>query len=63
MFVINLSNSKRRLFYLNTQFVTRSEHFISVTKHNQYILYRAKVAVRSEINAKHINTVRDKCTV
>jgi hypothetical protein len=38
---------------------------ISIIKTNQFVLYsyRAKVAVWSEIKAKHINTERAECTV
>jgi len=37
--------------------------FISVIKTNQLMLYRAKVAVWAEINAKHIIAVWAECTV
>jgi hypothetical protein len=35
--------------------------FISVIKINQFVLYMAQVAVCSEINTKHINTVWTEC--
>jgi hypothetical protein len=55
--------TKCKLFYLKTQFVPRSKHFISVIKTNQFTLRRAKVAVFSDINSKHINTVWAECTI
>jgi hypothetical protein len=42
---------------VKTQFVPRSEHFISVIKTDQFVLYRPKVAVYSEIYTKHTNTM------
>ena len=55
---INHLKTKCRLLYLKTQFVPRRKTlFISVIKTNQFMFYGAKVAVCSEINTKHINTV------
>ena len=48
---------KYRLLYLNIQFIPLRKHFISVIKTNQFMIYMAKVAVFSEINAKHINAL------
>ena len=61
---INLLKTKHRLFYLKTQFVPRSKHFfVSVIKTNQFMLYGAEVVVFSQINTKHINTVRAERTI
>jgi len=54
---INPLKTKRRLFYLKTQFVPRSKHFISVMETNQFVMKVPQVAVCSQINTKHINTV------
>jgi len=54
---------KLRLFYLKTQFVPRSKHFISVIKTNQFMLYGAEVAVCSEIDTKQINIVWAECMI
>ena len=59
----NPSNTKRRLLYLKAQFVPRSKHFISLIKTNQFMLLVAQVAVCSQINTKHINTVWAERTV
>ena len=56
--MFNPLKTKRRLLYLKTKFVPRSENVISVMKTNQFMLYVAQVAAYSEINTKHINTVR-----
>jgi len=43
---------------LKTQFVPRSKHSESATKTRQLLLYRGgKIAVCSEIHAKHINAL------
>jgi hypothetical protein len=55
--VFNLLKTKRRLLNLHTQFVPRCKHFNSVTKTNQFMMYVAEVAVCSQINTKHKNTV------
>jgi hypothetical protein len=49
--------TKHRLLYLKTQFIPHRKHFISVIKTNQFMICVAKVAVCSEINAKHINSL------
>jgi hypothetical protein len=49
---------KRDLFYLKTQVVPRSKHYISIIKTSQLMLYSEIIAVCSEIHTKHINTVR-----
>jgi len=36
---------------------------MSVIKTNQFMLYGAQVAVCSQINTKHINTVWAECTI
>jgi len=59
---VNPLKTKRRLLYLKTQFVPRSEHFIS-DMINQFMLYGALVAVCSEVNTKHINTVWADCII
>ena len=43
------------MVYLKTQLVPHSKHSVSVMKTNQFMLYRSKVAVLSEIHTKHIN--------
>jgi hypothetical protein len=51
---INLVKTKRNLLYIRTQFVPRSKHFsTTVIKTNQLMLYKAKVAVCSDIRTKH----------
>jgi hypothetical protein len=60
---INPLKTKRKLFYLKTQFVPRSKHLMSVIEANQFMLYRAKFSVCSEINTKHIRTVWAECTI
>jgi uncharacterized protein YhhL (DUF1145 family) len=37
--------------------------FISVIKTNQFILHRAEVAVFSQTNTKHMNTVWTECKI
>jgi len=54
---VNPSKTKPRLLHLKTQSVLRSKHFISVIKTNQFILSVAQIAVCSQINTKHINTM------
>ena len=58
---LNPLKTKRILLYLKTQFVPRSEHFPSVIRTNQFMLYKAKVGVCSEINTIHTNTVWVEC--
>jgi hypothetical protein len=59
--VIKPLKTNRKLFYLKTQFVLHSKHFSSlVIEANQRMLYKAKFAVCSEINTKHVNTMRGK---
>ena len=60
---VNLLKMKLRLLYLKTQFVPRCKHFIWFIKTNQFVLFVAKVAVCSQINTKHINTLRAQRTV
>ena len=44
--------------HLKTQCVPRSKHnYVSVIKTSQLMLYREIIAVCSEINTKHINTL------
>ena len=47
------------MLYLKTQFEPLSKHFITVTKTNQFMLYKAKVAVCSDIRTKH-STQRER---
>ena len=61
--LFNHLKMKRRLLYLKTQSVPRSKHSISVIKTNQFMLYGAEVAVCSETDTKHINTVWAERTV
>ena len=42
---------------LKTQFVPRRKHSASVIKTDKLLLYREKIAVCSEIYAKHINAM------
>jgi hypothetical protein len=56
-FVVNPLSTKRNLFYLKTQVVPRSKHSISVIKTHHVTLYRAKVAVSSEIHTKRIHSL------
>ena len=53
----NYLKTKRRVFYLKTQSVPRSKHFVSVIKTNQSMLYSEIIAVCSQIHTKHINTL------
>ena len=41
------------MHYVRNQFVPRSKHFISVIKTNRLMMYKAKVAVCSDIRTKH----------
>jgi len=43
------------MFCLKAPFIPRSKHPVSVMKASQFILYRSKVAVISEIHMKHVN--------
>jgi hypothetical protein len=65
VFVItsNLLKTTRKLFYLKTHFVPRGRHFISVIKTNEFVLYRARVAVCCEISTKHIYSAWTECTI
>jgi hypothetical protein len=45
------------VFYIRIQCVPRIKHPTSVIKNNQLMLYKAKVAVCSEIRTKHINAM------
>jgi len=49
----NLLKTKRNLFYIRNQPVSRCKHCRSVIKINQLMMYRAKVAVYLEICTKH----------
>ena len=42
---------------MKIQSVPRSKHAVSVIKNSQLMLYREIIAVCSEINIKHINTL------
>jgi len=60
----NPLQTKRRLLYFNSQFVPRSKKlYISVVKTKQFMLYRAEVAVCSEIHTKQINTMWAECII
>ena len=50
---INLLNTKRNLLYIRNQFVPRSKHPpTTVIKTDQLMMYKAKVAVCSDIRTK-----------
>ena len=50
----NLLNTKRNLLYIRNQFVPRSKHPpTTVIKTDQLMMYKAKVAVCSDIRIKH----------
>ena len=51
--LINLLNMKLHLLYIRNQSVPHSKHFPSVTKTNQLMMYKAKVALCSDIHTKH----------
>jgi len=55
----NPLKTKRRLLYLKTHFLSRSKHFtFQLGYKNQSVNVKwAEIAVYSEINTKHINTV------
>jgi chloramphenicol O-acetyltransferase len=61
----NIDNlkTKRALLYLKNQFVPRSKHFHLGYKNQSVMLYVAEVAVYSEINTEHINTVWAESTI
>ena len=61
--MFNPLKTNGRLLYLKTQFVPRRKLFISVIKTNQFMLLVAQVAVWSQINTKHINTVWAERTI
>ena len=52
-FIFNLLKTKRNPLYIRNQPVPRSKHFPPVIKTNQSMLYKAKVAVCSDIRTKH----------
>jgi len=43
--------------YVKTQSVPRSKHSVSVLKASQLMLYREIIAVCSQVDTKHINTL------
>ena len=50
-------STKLHLSDLKTHIVPRSKHSASVIKTDKLMLYREKIAVCSEIHAKHINAL------
>jgi hypothetical protein len=50
--VINLLKTKRNLNYIRNQSVPRSRHSTTVIKTIQLMMYKAKIAVCSEIRTK-----------
>ena len=50
---INLLKMKNNLLYIRNQSILRSKHFPPVIKTNQLMMYKAKVAVCSEVHTKH----------
>ena len=49
-----LLKKKRNLLYVRNQFVLRNKHFpTTVIKTRQSVMYKAKVAVCSDIRTKH----------
>jgi hypothetical protein len=63
--VLNILKTKRNQFYIRNQSVPRSKHFPLklLKKTNQLIMYKAKVAVCSEIRTKYINAKRAPCRI
>jgi hypothetical protein len=62
--VFNLLKTKCRPLYLEAQFVPRCKHFSTrLQKTNQFIIEVAQVAVCSQVNTKHINTVWAEQTI
>ena len=55
--LINPLSTKLYLYNLKTQFVPRSKHSASAIKTDKFMLYRGKIAICSEIQAKHINAL------
>jgi hypothetical protein len=53
MIHFNLLKSKRNMLYIRNQSVPRSKHSIMVIKASQLMMYKAKVAVCSDIRTKH----------
>ena len=54
---INLLKTTEYLNYISTQSVPRSKHTPSVIKTSQLMLYKEIIAVCSQIQTKHINTL------
>ena len=50
---INLLKTKRNLIYIRNQSVPRSKRSTKVIKTNQSMMYKAKVALYSDILRKH----------
>ena len=52
-FEFNLLKTKRNLLCIRNQSVPRSKHFPTLIKTNQLMMYKAEVAVCSDIRTKH----------
>ena len=51
--MFNLLKTKRNLLYIKNQSVPRSKHSTRAIKAHKLMMYKAKVAVFSEIRTKH----------
>ena len=49
--------AERRIIYKDPVRTAQETHFVSVIKTSQLMLYREIIAVCSQINTKHINTL------
>ena len=54
---VNTNTVCQTELFLKSRFVPRSKHTPSVIKTSQLMMYKEIIAVCSEINTKHINTV------
>ena len=53
-YILIFKKTKNDLLYIRNQFVPRSKHFpTAVIKANQLMMYKAKVAIFSDIRTKH----------
>jgi hypothetical protein len=52
-FQINLLKMKHNLLYIRNQSVPRCKHFPPIIKTNQLMMYKAKLAICSQIHTKH----------
>jgi len=60
---INHLETEHRLLFLKTQFVLCSKHLSSRLQNRSFTMYGVEVAVCSQTNTTHINTVWAESTI